>query len=167
MKKTLSILLVITLVACKKESILPPENNTQITANKGSFSFRDSRKLDWTGSQILNPCTGELLTATFWNTTVTTQGIYNGSKSSINIHITGQLKMVSTSGIQYTGATNFVVKEVTFTDGTLTSRARIRETITSPSGGSLTFTKAGYLRVSPEGTITYVTEPITELVCHN
>ena len=79
MKKILLALLVITLISCTKQSILSEELPIPKTANKTS-AIRDTREFDWTGSQLPNPCTGELMTATLWHVTITIQQIFTGHR---------------------------------------------------------------------------------------
>ncbi len=166
MKKLACFLLVTVLISCQKEILPPIEGKPVTTANKNG-TIHDVHTYDFTGTQIPNPCTGMILTATMWKTTITTNTTITGNKATIGTHVSSQFKFTDTAGRTYTGINStFTNRTELFTDTIITLKVSTHQHInTAGDKNNVVFVETYTLEISQGGIINYKRDPNSEFRC--
>ena len=145
------------------------QSQTNASSSGGAFTYNDHFKENLDGEQFYNSCTNQLMTATTWNRLIDFHGVYNGNNSTITFHVNVQgFKAVDESGREYTlsGTFNGQEQESYFSDGVFTTKIIHHVQITTASGGNNSLlTDTFYVKVYPDGTVTYIRDPVYEIRC--
>lgn len=150
--------------ACTKEKLQqPPAIEKAKTANKIANLVQT---FDWSGSQINNICTGEIMTATVWKVTIRNSQMSTGGDLTFKAHITSQFKMIGEDGTEYTGGIVAITQRTETNNGTVTMKITVKERIiASGKNNNLFFTFTCVIITHPDGTVEFGKDPIEELTC--